>query len=132
MNGLVKPPLEEAWPHVEPHIREISDRYLLPWTPEDVYAACQEGRAALFTSTFDESFTVVRPRIDQRTGEPYLFIWIAWSPGRNGIDAFTPDVHELARSIGAEEIRMESTRRGFERKGWEPIMTTDRQRVSVE
>jgi len=121
---IVTYPLEQIWPMVAPKITALRQRYpgVCEWTEDDVYRACQDHRAFLFNCEEDSSFAIVK--IKERNGEKILFIWIAC--GENGKrEQNLGFLKEIAQSVGASRMEMESPRRGFDRMpGWKRGMTT--------
>jgi len=117
-------PLEDVWPIVKPKIKAIRERYAdhCDWHEDDVYLACSQRLAILFNNDEDDSFAVVKIKV--RHDEKILFIWIAC--GENGKrDRNLSFLREIARSVGASRIEMESPRKGFDRmSGWKRGMTT--------
>lgn len=63
---------------VGPAIQEILDANpMLTFTPGDVYAACEQGAATLWTTS--EGFVVTTGETDTFTGERTMLIWLAWA-----------------------------------------------------
>jgi|TARA_B110000259_G_scaffold119371_1_gene135732 hypothetical protein len=63
---------------VGPAIHEILDANpMLTFTPGDVYAACVQGAATLWTTP--EGFVVTTGETDVFTGDRTMLIWLAWA-----------------------------------------------------
>ena len=122
-------PLKEIWPVIAPKIAAISYRYQehVDWDLTSVYTALEDQRAVLFNNDEDDSFAITK--IKHRNGEKILFIWIAY--GVHGKrDRNIGFLKEIARSVGATSLEMESPRKGFEKmQEWTPTMTTYRRGV---
>jgi len=90
------------WDAVQHGIKTIHQN--LPWAtwiPEDIYAECLSGRAALlFEKGTDPSsaFTVLKMLTDQGTGEKTLLVWVAWCPDEKVADRVYIEVDKLAMS----------------------------------
>ena len=116
-------PLKDIWPVVAPKIAAIIYRYqeYVDWDLTTVYSALENQRAVLFCNDEDDSFAITK--VKHRNGEKILFIWIAY--GVHGKrDRNIGFLKEIARSVGASKLEMESPRRGFERMaGWKPCLT---------
>jgi hypothetical protein len=97
------------------------------WRLADIHAALIEKRAMLFCNDEDDSFAICK--VKHRNGEKILFIWIAY--GVHGKrDRNIGFLKEIARSVGATSLEMESPRKGFEKmEEWTPTMTTYRMGV---
>jgi len=73
--------IRDNWDWVKPGIEEIlKDSSHLTFRPEDVYAECISGRAALYVTPI--GFAVVTVSVDEYTKERRLFIWLAWVKDR--------------------------------------------------
>ena len=116
-------PLKDIWPVIAPKIARICNRYVdyLDWDLTTVYNALEDQRAVLFNNDEDDSFAITK--IKFRNGEKILFIWIAY--GENGKrERNLVFLKEIARSVGASKLEMETPRRGFDRMPeWKPILT---------
>jgi hypothetical protein len=70
--------------------------------PEEVYAACRYGHAALYAS--DDCFVVIEPRVDRNTGETEAFVLATWCDTGNAVARYFDEVAEIARSGGAVRV----------------------------
>ena len=125
-------PLKDIWPVIAPKIAEIrkNGEGRLEWRLYDVHSALIQKKAFLFNNDEDESFAIVKTK--QRNGEKILFIWIAYGVNDKR-DRNVGFLQEIARSVGASSIEMESTRRGYDRvPGWQRILTTYSMEVTHE
>lgn len=117
-------PLPDIWPVIRPKIQQIRQAggELLDWTLDDIYRALEERQVVLFNNDEDNSFAICK--VNTRNKRKILFIWIAY--GENGKrERNLAFLKEIALSVGATTLEMESPRRGFERMpGWKPCMTT--------
>ena len=115
---ILAPKIDEFWLKVAPLIEQIRVDQSQPWQLADVYSALLAKLAFLYASDDGESFAIVKPKVDRFSGENVLFVWLAG--GMNGKRSENTEMlMELARGIGATRLEMESTRRGFERTGWD-------------
>ena len=100
--------IRSVWDEIRPAIIDIHKK--MPWSdwrPEDIYAACLSGQAAVFTQGDTEaskSFCVIRVDTCEQTGDKSLFIWIAWSPDEPGANAVFKDVDRMALDSGCKTI----------------------------
>lgn len=104
-------PVKDIWPHVLPHITRIHQRHLhhLDWKPDDIFHACWNRTAALFSDSESDAFAVIKTKI--RNGKKIMFVWVAY-----GRRANTAMMLEIARNIEASSIEFGSPRRGFDRR----------------
>lgn len=105
------------WDAVKDGLAAVKKKIGAEWIPEDIYARCIAGLSHLYYSP--QLFVVLEERVDPVTGDKALFIWAAY--GQQGADLhpeYLPELKEIAKNIGATGIEFETTRRGFEKKGW--------------
>jgi len=127
--------IREHWPHIGPKLGDLATRLNLEWRPEDVYAACVNGDAALYIGTDDdgvmECFSVVRSSFNPfNPAEKKLFIWVAYGLKGELAEKYWPEYFRIANEIGASVIEMHSPRVGFRRKEeWAEKMTIYQRRV---
>tara|TARA_X000001382_G_scaffold5992_1_gene4870 strand:+ start:7296 stop:7727 length:432 start_codon:yes stop_codon:yes gene_type:complete len=92
--------IREEWGWVKIGLQEIlEENKHLTWRPEDVYAACVSGEAALFVAP--EGFVVTAIRVDEFTGKKTLFLWAAWAKerGSRNILRYSPFFENVAREL---------------------------------
>ena len=107
------------------HVKEITDA---PWRPEDLYAACVNGDAHLFTCP--EGFVIVELQTDRYTLEREMFVIAAYGDGDRLLAKYQEELDKLARHFGATSITTSSPRPGFGRlSGWEQDCVFYRRRV---
>ena len=121
---IVTYPLEAVWPKIEHRVSLLLLRYSesLEYEIHDVYRACADKRAFIFNCDEDDSFAICKVLV--RNDEKILFIWIAYGEcGKR--DRNTAFLKDIARSVGAVKMEMESPRFGFDRMpGWRRKITT--------
>jgi glycine/D-amino acid oxidase-like deaminating enzyme len=98
------------------------------YLPEDVYAAIKTGGAFLFAVEWrgdDVGFVVLEQQRDP--DGPVLFVFAAWfEPGAGVVceSEFVMALESKAREIGARRMRMQSARKGWDRrKFFKPVAT---------
>lgn len=94
----VRPGIEEILDS-DPHVNEI---------PEDVYAACVNGRAALWTT--DRYFVVTQTFNDNSVLG--FSIWYAWSKDRGAKHSLVghPFFERMAREMGCQFMQTQTSR----------------------
>ena len=98
--------IRPVWQDIVPGILSIWES--LPWKdwiPEDIYAACLTGGAAVLVKEDvhpKDAFMVVR--MDTTDSAKNLFIWIAWCPDEEGAASIYTDLDEIAASNGCTAI----------------------------
>lgn len=122
------PPAEAraAWGWIRNGLVTVLGRVHDTWTPEDVYLEVAQGKAHVYAIEWredDVGFVVLKLLADY--DGPCLWVWAMWAePGT--FDGFASArtsrmaemfraLDELAASVKARRIRMESPRRGWER-----------------
>lgn len=73
--------IKKEWDWVASGIKEIHDQF--PWLeyrPEDVYAACVNGTAALYRT--DEGFAIFTIDVHPINQERSFLCWLAWGQGK--------------------------------------------------
>lgn len=80
----------------------------LTFRPEDVYAACVNGQALLWTT--DDGFVVSTSETDTFNGEKTFLVWLAWARERGHNLAIKHRVffEEAARGAGFSKIEVRS------------------------
>jgi hypothetical protein len=92
-----------------PAIQEILDAHpQMTFTPGDVYAACEQGSATLWTA--DGGFVVTTGETDAFTGDRTLLIWLAWASerGTNLVTQHQDFFIEHARKGGYNKLEVRS------------------------
>lgn len=132
MSGtLVAADVRVVWDDIRPGLEHTRLKAGALWRPEDVYAACVSGAAALYVG--EPGFVVVQRRVNALTGVPELLVWIAYSRAPGSIESFQPAVDALAREHGFSRLSMWSNRRGFERvPGWHKVASVFEREVPHE
>jgi len=108
---------------VGPAIQEILDANpMLTFIPGDVYAACEQGAATLWTTS--EGFVVTTGETDTFTGERTMLIWLAWAykRGMNLVATHQKFFVDKAREGGFNKLETRSAvpelREYFLAQGW--------------
>ena len=118
--------LGPLWPWVRAGLDKVIERAGADWTPGQVYTALTSGTALLYIAGAEDGFMVVQRQMDSRG--PILFVWALYGDCADEQDAHFKFTDELARSIGADRIRMESPRKGWARFGFKvKTMTYERE-----
>lgn len=108
--------VNHIWQWVRKGLDEIRAKCDEAWTTGEVYNALLSGSAVLYIAGEEDGFMIVRKIVDPRG--PILFVWALWGDLANTQDTHFRFIDDLAKNIGADRIRMESPRRGWERKGF--------------
>jgi hypothetical protein len=98
----IRPLWQDIYPGILSIWREMPWR---DWIPEDIYAACLTGSAALLVGEGippSEGFMVCR--MDQNENGKNLFIWIAWCPTDDGAATIYKELDEIAETNGCTAI----------------------------
>jgi len=87
---------------------------------DEIYSLCERKLAYLYTVSDGDAFAIVQLKCDLETNRKYMFVWACWNHGDTTIITKKGNEYldELARGMGAKEIRFYSRRKGFERAGW--------------
>jgi hypothetical protein len=105
--------LAAVWSRVRPGLESMDKAD--GWIPEDVYCSLKLGHATLYLVTIDEvehGFLVLRALQDYDGAR--LHIWVLHST--TGVDvmaAFSDELDEMGRRIGAKKLTFGTTRRGW-------------------
>lgn len=106
--------LRAAWPRVRGWVEQVA-ALGDGWIPEDVYHEARSGRAAVHIG--DDALLVTVAKHREYTGEPELFVWIAFNAGTP--DDFGPGLdwlREHARQFGFTAITFASPRPGWRKR----------------
>lgn len=104
-------------------------RYL----PEDVYHLLRIGSLALFLIGEDRNLGFVILRREDEPSGAVLFVYALWLPSGAGEEleaALYKALDAKAYEIGAKRHKMHSSRKGWERCGWEATQTIYEREVS--
>lgn len=125
-NSLPFTNIREVWPDVKRGLEVIQRRCPeVRWRPEDVYAACVNGDAALCFE--DGNFIVLKDYNDPLSLARVLWVWIAYG---TGINAMQPRLDAYAADQGYDELRLTSSRKGWSQvDGWEFMEATYRKEL---
>ncbi|WP_163557594.1 hypothetical protein [Halomonas sp. NO4] len=110
MSRLTPARIEDHWQAIRPCLDKVQTKAPARWSPDDVYAACVEGRAFLFVCP--EGFCILRPLAGSVTT---VQVWIVYGEGDSLITRYEPEIERLAREIGARRLVFTSTRPGYRR-----------------
>lgn len=128
MDTLVLKDIREVWDEIKPGLEHVRQKTEAPWRIEDVYATCVVGQASLYVG--ETGFVVVQPKNDPFTGEPELFIWVAYAEGQGNVERFQSAVDELARDHEFKKLTMWSTRSGWAKHtGWKQVAAVYERRL---
>lgn len=118
--------IRTVWPLVRNGLEVIKRRCPeVRWIPEDIYAACLNGEAALCFE--NGNFIVLKEFEDTHSMAKVLWVWIAFG---TGINAMQDRLDEYAAEQGFDEIRITSSRKGWAKvDGWEYMESTYRRVV---
>ncbi len=116
----------QLWPWVREGLEKCAEKTGERYRPEDVYLMLQSKGAWLYVFERNDNsvgFLVVQ-RLQDPDG-PVLFIFALWGEAFREYSVQSYGlVEELARSIGAKRIRMQSPRRGWSREKFFTAVTT--------
>lgn len=116
--------LHAYWPVILPGIQKIKAKCDEPWIAEDVYTALRMGGSTLLYYTEAGEyigFQVVSVGRTAYSNKPLLNVWCGYCENASAYEFGEQKLSELAKSLGISTIRMESPRRGWEARGWEPV-----------
>ena len=106
--------IRHGWNRIKDGLVELSKK--CDWIPEDIYHSCKSGASQLWIAA--EGFVILQIMTNEFTGAKELLVWIAVGEGFVQ-DKYLPQIEQIARSVGAKTVKMESPRLGFARKGWD-------------
>ncbi len=90
-------------------IARTQERYL----PEDVYVMLRSGTASLYVFSEQRGFVIVQRQMDP--DGPVLFVFALWGKDLRPVVAECYQaIEDLAKTIKAKRIRMQSPRKGWE------------------
>jgi hypothetical protein len=129
--------IHDIWPFLRRGIEDIKRRVESDFIPEDTYWWLRQNAAQAYIVSRGErrlgffcSYIQARPF----SGKKELFLWLAWAiplaerqPDDRVMDAVRKSVeymHNQKRAAGCECIVALSSRRGFERYGFFPTITS--------
>jgi hypothetical protein len=119
---LVLKDIREVWEAIRPGVEHTRLKTEAPWRAEDIYATCVVGQAFVYVG--ETGFIIVQPKTDPFTGQPEMFIWVAYAEGEGNVLRFQAAVDELARDHDYTKMTMWSTRPGWEKAvGWNAVAT---------
>lgn len=114
--------IRDHWDRIRPGVQCVISLSKADYRPEDVYAACVQGLAALYVD--DPGFVILAPQVNVFTGRRELLVWIAWAEGNGLIERYQPEIDDIARREGFEALVCWSNRRGFGRvPDWREVAT---------
>jgi hypothetical protein len=115
--------IRREWDWVRPGLDEIcAASRSLTYRAEDVYAACVNKQAVLWTTS--EGFVISSTEIDQFTGEKTMFLWLAWAKvrGTSLVSKYQAFFEQVAREAGYSTLETRSPFLGLmshmEAHGW--------------
>lgn len=119
---LKQTPIRQVWNWLRPKLEYVKDIRGGTWRPEDVYAACVNNEAFLYTAP--EGFVALKPMVDDYSGERFLLVWIAQGDGGDCIDRYQEQLIEIARDAGYNRLQFWRRPHGeCESKGWKKAYT---------
>lgn len=117
--------IRKVWRKVRRGIRSILlEQSQLTFIPEDVYAACVNGQALLWTT--DEGFVITTSEVDEFNDERSFLIWLAFAYGGTGgklVMKHQQFFENAARDAGYKALEVRSPVLGLKEyllfQGWE-------------
>lgn len=121
--------LHSVWAEVREGLVEVQKYSRDGWLPEDVYAGVKTGSALLYHC--EDGFFVITNIMQSYNGGRELHIWIAYGKGMVG-QHYSPQVEDVARSLGCNAITFFSPRTAWERNpyGYKPVHTMYRKELA--
>jgi hypothetical protein len=110
--------IREHWTFVQPRLAALIDKTCASWIPEDVFCLCSNGQASLHLDPETQAFCILQS-LAQEQGPPVLFIYAAWTPASLSVEDYFPQLSDMAKAIGAEEIKMHGRKGFLRRPEWE-------------
>ena len=101
--------IKKEWHWVRPGLEEILDNDPNVYEiPEDIYAACVNGRASLWVT--DRYFVVTQTFVDNTV--PCFLIWYAWSKDRGAKHSLAghPFFEQMARDMGCRVMLTQTSK----------------------
>lgn len=112
--------VRSMWEWIRGGLLHIIRKTHADWIPEDVYADIMAGTAVVRVyrdANGDDKGFMVLQRHDYKHGTE-LFVWCMWGELWDMKDGLLADLDALAKSLGANKIRMKSPRKGYLRTGF--------------
>jgi hypothetical protein len=105
------------WESIRPKLQEVKDMRGGSWLPEDIFSACSRSEAFVFVG--EHGLVVVKPMIDDFSGEHFLLVWLAYGEGGECIDTYQADLIEIAKSAGCSKLQFwRRPKLDVSAKGW--------------
>tara|TARA_R110002051_G_scaffold285738_1_gene348066 strand:- start:179 stop:604 length:426 start_codon:yes stop_codon:yes gene_type:complete len=117
--------IRREWTWVKYGVEEIIHKY--PWLTyraEDIYAACVNGQAILYTTS--EAFAVCTVEVHPITAEQSFLVWACWANGKgknlNIIKNHFDFIRREAERLGCDRVSAKTPNKALERvytrNGW--------------
>lgn len=115
--------IRREWDWVRRGVEEIlRNSKTLTYRAEDVYAACVNKQAVLWTTS--EGFVISTTEIDPFTDRKTMFLWLAWAKDRGNslVSKYQTFFERVARDAGYSYLETRSSHLGLmqhlESHGW--------------
>ena len=115
--------IRSHWGWVQEGLREVKALRGGTWRPEDIYAECVNKDAFLWIS--DDTFVILKPTVDDYSGERILMVWMAWGKSKEDLMVkYQEQIVEIAKDQGFEKLQFYRHAKCFvEHKGWTKTYT---------
>lgn len=119
--GLLIANIDSCLERVLPLLSSLVEQDRPEWTAEQAVQMCRQGQWLLVVADDDAGFAMCSVRSSLFSGRNQLVIEaVCMPPGSRGTDHYSSFWDLLAKQLMCDEIVMQSRRRGWERKGWQP------------
>ena len=110
-----------VWDSIVPGIAAALEKGGGDWRIEDAYASCVAGESHLYLADTG-AFCILQMQFNDLLVQKECWVWIAYVPPGESLAPYFEQVAAIARDAGAERLRFESKRAGWERTpGWEMV-----------
>lgn len=115
--------IRSHWAWIKEGLEEVKKLRGGTWRLEDVYAACVNQEASLWTS--DDGFVIFKPIVDDYSGERILLVWMAWGKSKGDLIAqYQDQIVDIAKEQAFDILRFYRHAKGpAEYQGWTKTYT---------
>jgi hypothetical protein len=107
-----------VWDAIRPGVEAALLKGGGDWRPEDVYASCVAGESHLYLAE-SGAFCILQMQHNELLVQKECWVWVAFVPQGESLEHYFPQAAAFARAAGAERLRFESRRAGWEKApGW--------------
>ena len=99
--------IREVWDDIKTGLEFVKGETHEHERLEDIYAACVNGQATLWTAddiSPEDGFLITQVKREPFSGQRYLLLWVAWCPDEEGAKRFQQYVEEVAKEADCSYI----------------------------